>query len=184
MKHARSFIGLLALTTLMSVAGACNAGGGANVTPTQTLTPTPTASSARTPTVTSTAAATPAAAEEELFKVLSLGAVYNGATSPTTFTINSSWLVTEIINYHWNNQQGRTPGTVGLRAADGTTYGPWQATGQPGQGGVPDAYWVVKPNIVIPPGTYTVLDSEPSTWAQNQETGGRGQSWGKGIRQN
>jgi hypothetical protein len=70
-----------------------------------------------------------------------------------------------------------------LRASDGTPYGPWQATGEPGQGGVPDAAWVVRPNIVIPPGTYTVLDSDPSTWAQNQETGGAGMAWGSGIRQ-
>jgi hypothetical protein len=140
-------------------------------------TPTPTATPTATPTV------TPSAAEEELYSVLSIGVAYNGATEPTTFSISESWLVTEIITYHWNDAQGKTPGTVGLQAADGTTYGPWQAIGQPGQGGVPDAYWVVSPNIVIPAGTYTVLDSDPSTWAQNDETGGAGMSWGKGIRQ-
>jgi len=129
-------------------------------------------------------AATPSATEQEIFRVSSIGVAYNGATKPTTFTISASWLVTEITTYHWNNGQGKTPGTIGLRAADGATYGPWQATGLPGSGGVPDAQWVVKPNIVIPPGTYTVLDSDPSTWAQNSETGGAGMSWGNGIRQN
>ena len=122
-------------------------------------------------------------AEEEFFRVASIGVAYDGATAPTTFSISESWLVTYLLTYHWNNGQGKTPGTVGLRAADGTTYGPWQATGEPGQGGVPNAAWVVKPNIVIPPGTYTVLDSDPSTWAQNDETGGAGMSWGSGIRQ-
>ena len=124
------------------------------------------------------------AVEQEFFRVSSTGGANNGATKPTTFTINAWWLVTEIVNYHWNNGQGKTPGTIGLRAADGTIYGPWQATGQPGSGGVPNAYWVVKPNIIIPPGTYTVLDSDPTTWSQNEETGGAGMSWGKGIRQN
>jgi len=121
--------------------------------------------------------------EEQIFKVLSIGAAYNGATAPTTFTTSESWLVTYLMTYHWNEAQGATPGTIGLRASDGTTYGPWQTTGEPGQAGVPNAYWVVRPNVVIPPGTYTVLDSDPSTWAQNDETGGAGMSWANGIRQ-
>jgi hypothetical protein len=154
-------------------------------TPTATPEATPAATSEATPAATpeATPAATPSVTEEEFFRVASLGGANNGATKPTTFSINKSWLVTKITTYHWNNGQGKTPGTVGLRAADGTTYGPWQATGEPGSGGVPNAYWVVRPNIVIPPGTYTVLDSDPSTWAQNEETGGAGMSWGSGIRQ-
>jgi hypothetical protein len=156
------------------------------VTPTATskatLTATPEATLTATPEVTPTPTPPPAV-EEQFFQVLSLGAAYNGATAPTTFSISESWLVTYILTYHWNNAEGAAPGTVGLRAADGTTYGPWQATGEPGQGGVPNANWVVRPNVVIPPGTYTVLDSDPSTWAQNEETGGVGMSWGSGIRQ-
>ncbi len=151
-------------------------------TPTATRTATPTNAPTRTPTATPRAATAPAA-EEEFFKVLSTGVAHNGATKPTTFSINESWLVTYILTYHWNDARGATPGTIGLRASNGTTYGPWQATGQPGQGGVANAAWVVRPNIVIPPDTYTVLDSDPSTWAQNEETGGAGMSWGSGIRQ-
>jgi hypothetical protein len=127
--------------------------------------------------------------EEELFRVSSQSGAENGVTAPTTFTINESWLVTSIATYHSNNGQGvAVPGTIGLQAADGTTYGPWQATGSPGQGlggqGVPNAYWVVNPNIVISPGTYTVLDSNTSTWSQNShDTDGAGMAWGTGIRQ-
>ena len=127
--------------------------------------------------------ATSPAAENEIFKVWSFGVAYNGATRPTTFSINESWLVTDILTYHWNSAQGAPSGTIGLRASDGTTYGPWQAIGQPGQLGVPNAAWVVKPNIVIPPGIYTVLDSDPGTWAQNDETHGAGMARGYGIRQ-
>jgi hypothetical protein len=122
--------------------------------------------------------------EEEFFRVSSQGGADTGATAPTIFTIDESWLVTLIGTYHWNNGQGvAVPGTIGLQAADGTTYGPWGATGSPGQGGVVNAYWVVNPQIVIPSGTYTVLDSDPSTWAQSATTGGAGMSWGTGIRQ-
>jgi hypothetical protein len=153
--------------------------------PTATATATPTATATATPTATATATptATPSVTEEEFFRVLSIGVAYNGATEPTTFSIDESWLVTYLLTYHWNEASGATPGTIGLRASDGTTYGPWQATGEPGQGGVPNANWVVRPNVVIPPGTYTVLDSDPSTWAQNDETGGAGMSWGSGVRQ-
>jgi len=155
-------------------------------TPTETPKPasaTPTTKPASTPT-TRSAPATPTATamgEQQFFIVASLGAAYNGATKPTIFTISRSWLVTKVVTYHWNNGQGVTPGTIGLRASDGTTYGPWTAVGEPGSGGVVNAYWAVKPSTVIPPGTYTVVDSDPTTWSQNQETDGAGMAWGFGI---
>jgi hypothetical protein len=120
--------------------------------------------------------------EEALFQVKSDGRADNGPTAPTTFGIIEPWNVTEITTYHWNSGRGAMPGTIGLRAQDGTAYGPWSASGLPGQGGVANAYWVVKPNVIIPPGTYTLLDSDPGTWAQNSETLGKGMAWGKGIR--
>lgn len=88
-----------------------------------------------------------------------------------------------VITYHWNNAEGTTdPGTVSLVDAEGNEYGPWQAEGQPGQGNVPNAVWEVRPDIILPAGTYTVLDSDPSTWSQNEETGGAGMAWGSGTR--
>ncbi|MCF8011015.1 MAG: hypothetical protein K9L17_00935 [Clostridiales bacterium] len=108
-----------------------------------------------------------------------IAAVKNGPTAPTTFTINRSHLVTYIRNYHWNYSKGSTPGTIGLKDQNGKMYGPWQASGKPGQGGVPNAYWDVFPDIVIPAGTYTVTDSKPSTWAQNNDSGGRGMGFVK-----
>jgi hypothetical protein len=104
-------------------------------------------------------------------------AVKNGPTVPTTFSVNSPHLVTEIHDYHWNNARGATPGTIGLQDQNGKMYGPWQAVGTPGQGGVPNANWHVYPNIVIPAGTYTIIDSDPATWSQNGESGGRGMSY-------
>jgi hypothetical protein len=155
------------------------------VTPTRTNTHTVTPSPTNTRTLTPTLTRTPteiSSAVEEFFRVFSIGVANNGATKPTTFTIAESWLVTSIHTYHWNNGKGATPGTIGLRASNGTIYGPWKATGEPGQGGLPNAFWVVKPNVIIPMGTYTVLDSDPSTWAQNSDTGGAGMAYGYGIR--
>lgn len=102
------------------------------------------------------------------------GGVSNTPTRLTTFTINQPHVITLIQNYHWNNARGSTPGTIALRDQSGRTYGPWQSKGLPGQGGVPNAYWNVHPNITIPAGTYTIIDSNPSTWAQNSGSQGAG----------
>jgi hypothetical protein len=83
-------------------------------------------------------------------------------------------MVTFIQTYHWNNARGAQPGTIALRKDDGTVFGPWRTVGKPGQGGVPNAYWEVSPNITIPAGTYTIVDSDPATWSQNAQSGGRG----------
>jgi hypothetical protein len=100
--------------------------------------------------------------------------VFNRPTSPTMFSIDSQALITYIFTYHWNDARGRTPGTIALRHSDGTTYGPWQTIGKPGQGNVPNAYWECEPMIDIKAGTYTVIDSDPSTWAQNAGSNGSG----------
>ncbi|HQN18221.1 MAG TPA: hypothetical protein PKV86_03740, partial [Syntrophobacteraceae bacterium] len=102
------------------------------------------------------------------------GGVDNKPTAATTFTVQTPHVITLIANYHWNSGRGSRPGTISLRGGSGRTYGPWQATGSPGQGGVPNANWTCKPNITLPPGTYTVVDSDPATWAQNSGSQGRG----------
>ena len=105
---------------------------------------------------------------------MNIAGVFNGATVPNTFTINAPHLVTEIHTYHWNNAQGKTPGTIGLQDQNGKMYGPWQAIGAPGQGGVPDANWLVYPSVIVPAGIYTIIDSDPGTWSQNAQSGGIG----------
>ena len=64
----------------------------------------------------------------------------NGPTAPSVLDLPAA-RITAIQTYHWNNAQGATPGTISLRAQDGTVYGPFPTTGSPGQGGVPNAYW-------------------------------------------
>lgn len=103
------------------------------------------------------------------------GGVVNQPTKPTVFTLNTPTQITQIMAYHWNNGRG-TPatGTIALRSGSGQTYGPWQTTGQPGQGGAPNCYWIATPNVALPAGTYTVVDSDPATWAHNGGSGGAG----------
>jgi hypothetical protein len=117
---------------------------------------------------------------EEIFSSNNIQGVYSNPTAPTVFTINRPFMVTYVMDYHYRNQ-GELPGTISLRHTDGTTYGPWQTSGREGQGGVPNAYWEVWPYAIIKPGTYTILDSNPETWSQNQASGGRGMSEVKGV---
>jgi hypothetical protein len=111
--------------------------------------------------------------EEKIFENGNIYGVTNGPTNETQFFIEQKTLVTRIQNYHYFNY-GAKPGFIGLVDARGKRYGPWQAIGLPGQGNVQNAYWEIEPNIVLPPGIYTVVDSDPSTWSVNPQSGGRG----------
>ena len=104
-------------------------------------------------------------------------AVMNGPTAPTVFSISGSYLITLITNYHWNSGQGKPAGTIALTSASGQVYGPWSVTTRS------NVYWDVTPNVVIPAGTYTVIDSDPATWSQNSQSNGQGMSTVKGILQ-
>ena len=109
----------------------------------------------------------------------SLGAVESGgASAPSIFTTTAPWHVVQIWTYHWNDAKGATPGRIGIRdLATRKLYGPFRATGRPGQGGVPNAYWVATVSIDLPAGRYQYVDSQPGTWAQNAETGHRGMAF-------
>lgn len=102
------------------------------------------------------------------------GGAENGPTAPTVFTVREAYVITSIQTYHWNGGHGARSVTIALRHEDGTVHGPWQAVGATVQGGKANVYWTVEPKVTIKPGTYTVVDSDPSTWAQNAQSGGRG----------
>jgi hypothetical protein len=118
----------------------------------------------------------PDSGEVRVFAQSVCGGVDNDPPNPTLFTIDEPSTITTIGTYHWNHGAGATPGTIGLKSQDGTLYGPWQAFGQPGQGGVQNAYWIATiPNgLDLPAGTYEVVDSDPSTWAYDSESGNSG----------
>ncbi len=111
--------------------------------------------------------------EAKIFDNGNIGGVSSGPTKQTVFTLTKSTRITRIENYHYFNG-GAKPGTIALQGSNGQRYGPWQAYGVIGQGGVQNAYWAVKPDITLPAGTYTVIDSDPSTWSYNGESKGCG----------
>ena len=90
----------------------------------------------------------------------------NGCEAPK-FTLEKAATITEIDDYHYIDGGGPTPGTIGLKAADGKMYGPWPCVGLDGQGNVKNATWKATPNAEVPAGTYTVIDSGPGTWSTN-----------------
>lgn len=103
------------------------------------------------------------------------GAIEGGGGKPPTVKQDGTYFVTEVCAYHWNDGKGAPAGEITLKAADGTTYGPWKTTLRNG------VYWIAQPNQDLPAGTYTFIDSDPSTWAQNSASGGAGMGWAYGI---
>ena len=113
-------------------------------------------------------------------KIFNNGNIYgvrNAPTQPTVITLNHAFFIDSIVNYHYNGGQGDTPGTISLISANGEVYGPWHAVSNPPDGSDPRKYWTVLPKVTLPPGTYTVVDSNPSTWAQNDQSARKGMCW-------
>lgn len=106
--------------------------------------------------------------------------VRNGPTAVTTFTLDRALYLARITTYHWNGGRGAPAGTITLVAPDGSLLGPWQAEGRPGSG-AQNVNWVAEPGILLQPGTYGVIDSDPATWSQNAGSGGRGFVWVEGV---
>ncbi len=114
------------------------------------------------------------AEEGVVFDNQNILAVQNGGTSPA-FEIASETIVATIETYHWNDARGTAAtGEISLRGDGGKVYGPWETIGRPGQGDVLNAYWAASPNVTLPAGTYTVIDSDPNTWSQNADSSGEG----------
>lgn len=144
-----------------------------------TLTPSaePTAmvSPTATPTPTVAPTVTPTFTETNIFDNGNISGVFNEPTASTVFTLTRAYVITKMMTYHWNNAVGTTvTGTHSFRSSEGLVYGPYPTTGSPGQGGVVNAYWNSTPNITLPAGTYTIVDSDPATWAQNSGSQGKG----------
>ncbi|MEI7836630.1 MAG: dockerin type I repeat-containing protein [Planctomycetota bacterium] len=110
----------------------------------------------------------PPAEPKVLFNNWNIEGVSNHPSSATSFILGESVVITYVNTYHWNDGKGvPAPGTISLQHADGTVYGPWQATGKPGQAGNANALWEVTPNVAVKAGTYTVIDSDTATWSTN-----------------
>ena len=123
--------------------------------------------------------------ERRIFNSWNIGGVESGTATSPTFTITEPYAITFISDYHYLGSD-QPAGTISLRHEDGTIYGPW--TAQLLYGNI----WVINNKApgthedyraelgtvvsdskypVIKAGTYTIIDSDPTTWSINGESG-------------
>lgn len=119
----------------------------------------------------------PAAESELVFTNSNSDGLRGAATQPTQFTLNRPHRITMLRTYHHNGGKGAPPGTLTLVSAAGVAYGPWNAAGVGDKTGRQNLFWQVEPHIDLPAGTYTILDSDPSTWGANEGSGKAGFAW-------
>jgi hypothetical protein len=120
------------------------------------------------------AATTSARSEVEIFNNGSLAAVANGGKAPQ-FATNRASSLTSVLTYHYNGGRGAPGGTIAIMGADGTIYGPWPVEVRN------SVYWIARPGITLPAGRYRVVDSDPATWSQNEDSDGKGHVIIKGV---
>jgi hypothetical protein len=121
--------------------------------------------------------------EQQLFNNWNIGGVSSNPPVFPQFTVTSPIKITYVDTYHWNGGKGKKPGTIALKHSDGTIYGPWDA--YPPSHHKPDQYiyWVVEPSVTIKAGTYTIIDSDPSTWSYNGQSKNAGFAAVKGLKE-
>ncbi len=114
--------------------------------------------------------------EGEVYRNESIEGVYDGPSEATIFEVTVSTLITGIRTYHWNTTPADEyeSATLCLEHEDGTVYGPWEVSAGPGYGGKQNVYWYVFPNVMIKPGTYTLVDSKNVSWSWASDTGNKG----------
>ena len=94
-------------------------------------------------------------------------AVDNSPNCSPTLTLSKPHMITYIDTYHWNNGQGtESGGSISMQDGNGKTFGPWQVEAQSASG-VANAWWIARPNEIIPAGNYIIIDSQPETWSRN-----------------
>ncbi len=115
-----------------------------------------------------------ATGEEDEFALFDNGnpdAVADHPPAPAIFDVEAESRLCYLMTYHWHGGRGRTPGSIALVAEDGRQLGPWPAIARPGRAPV---YWECRPDVVLTPGRWAVVDSHPESWAHNAKSGGAG----------
>ena len=85
-----------------------------------------------------------------------------------SFTLKERYCITRITTDHNNSGKGTFEvGSIGIMGVNGNEEKQWHARGIPDQNGVPNCKWVVRPNIVLDPGQYSVVDSDRASWSKN-----------------
>jgi hypothetical protein len=120
--------------------------------------------------------------DHALFNNWNTDIVFSNPTKPTQFSITEPTYITNIYDYHyqWNGTNPTGKG-IKLRGNDGQEFGPWEVFAGSGHGEKQNVNWVCSPKITLAAGIYTVVDPDPATWSQNDQSENRGMSLVKGF---
>lgn len=110
-----------------------------------------------------------------LFKTSNSGEVLNGPRQAIWITFTRPVHLTQIQTYHWNSGRGAAPGKISLiERSSAKVVATWSAQGLEGQGAVKNAFWLVKPNLDVPAGTYRIAVSDHRSWSYNAQSANGG----------
>jgi hypothetical protein len=113
----------------------------------------------------------------EIFNNRNIYEVENNPPNPTQFTIDSPYYLTLVSNYHWNDEHGKDPTGMHLklRNSQGQDFAQCEFSATSSAAGkTPNVNWNCSPNVILPAGTYTVIDPDPKTWSHNKKSGNAG----------
>ena len=106
----------------------------------------------------------------------------DGGGTPPAFMRHDTCMITEIVRLPLHGLSARTSGTVALRGAAGTTDGSKPAPARRGrQRG--ERHRHAKPNVTVPAGKNTIIESDPASFSQNDWSKGIGMTWVYGAEQ-
>jgi len=168
-------LALLACTLVLAGTTACKKAGPATepVATTASESTLATASDEPAPTAEELAAAE---AVQDIFSNGDDTAVTAGADGPT-FSLVEPMTVTVLVTLHVGEDV--PGGSIALKDASGKTYGPFAVHVDPAPDG--NTFWSCEPGVKLPIGEYTVVDSDPATWAKNDGSDGFGFVTVRGI---
>lgn len=87
--------------------------------------------------------------------------------NPTKFTIQNPTMIVRITTDHYNNGMGTSGGgTISIMDRGGNVIAAFKAYGKKGTEGTPSAKWVCEPHKVLVKGTYSIVDSDMTTWSK------------------
>ena len=111
--------------------------------------------------------------------------VGNAPTSLPVFSVTNPTKILEVSDYHWNAGFGQDPagidGQISIyNDATDALVGSWSATSD-----ARHIFWFAEPDIVLAPGSYRVVDSDPATWSYSLTNyaplPGDGPDWKPGV---
>jgi hypothetical protein len=123
----------------------------------------------------------------QLYDSWNRDAVSNNPPTYPVFTITQTWVIHNINDYR-NSGSGQDPvtanGSISLYDNNsGELIGSWAASSPNSSYGY--TLWVAFPNVILNPGTYKIVDSDPASWSYSTtdyyHLPGDGPNWQPGV---